>query len=163
MPLRMTEERIADARAWCEAATKLYHNCSHSGDGRSYVFALAREGDEVAIFTRPFSHCDDAEAYVGAMTDLPDLLADRALLMAVVGAPQWTPVTPETMPPSGLLVWLTDGEHVGPGRHNVTDSHNIHEWSGHRVGGDWRDYGSRRTPTHWMVIQVPAPPKEAHG
>ena len=74
-------------------------------------------------------------------------------------ATAWVPVTPETMPPNGLLVWLTDGEHVGPGRHNVTDSHNIHEWSGHRVGRDWRDYGYRRTPTHWMLIQVPESPK----
>lgn len=83
MPLRMTDERIADARARCEAASAP----EWYAIGSEY-YAAVTTGRGTAFVTR----CNYVEASVdanfiaAARTDLPDMLADRALLMAVVEA-----------------------------------------------------------------------------
>jgi hypothetical protein len=66
-------------------------------------------------------------------------------IMALV-TPQWTPVTPETMPPLKTEVLATDGEHI--------DKAACEGWDGWYVtsgGDDWRDY-YEASVTHWMPL-----------
>jgi hypothetical protein len=96
----MTDERITDARARCEAATPgpwqaLERECwwivEQIDEPHEGVVLLEWQGDPDQVPPHEVASARADHAFIAAArSDLPDLLADRALLMAVVEAARET-------------------------------------------------------------------------